>query len=128
MLVVRSCCHTIPHIKPQAPSRLPQDIMSFTLEALAMAGVDYDEWGMDIKEWEHMEMGVPPPYLCADDYEGEEHELEHEKDKRVVTMETKPKIQLRDTFVERNNEGSDDFVMKTRKTFNEIMNHCHGIK
>ncbi|KAD7478450.1 hypothetical protein E3N88_01586 [Mikania micrantha] len=58
--------------------------MSFSLEALAMAGVDYNEWGMDLEEWERMEMGPPPPHLYADDYEEQEHN--HERDEEVIMI------------------------------------------
>ncbi|KAL8193935.1 hypothetical protein R6Q57_026177 [Mikania cordata] len=100
--------------------------MSFSLEALAMTGVDYNKWGMDIEEWERMEMGHPLPHLYADDYE--EHEDEDERDKKVVTMET-TKNQLIDVFVERSKEGhGDDFVLKSPKAYDMIMNHCYSIK
>ncbi|KAI3747457.1 hypothetical protein L6452_09914 [Arctium lappa] len=58
-------------------------IMSASIEGLAMAGVDYNEWGMDFEEWERMELMVPPPpHLYADEYEDDhykqdEHEHEH---------------------------------------------------
>lgn len=45
--------------------------MSLSLEALAMAGVDYVEWGLDIEEWEGDDE-LPPPHLLADDNENEE--------------------------------------------------------
>ena len=45
--------------------------MSVSIEALAMAGVDYLEWGMDIEEWERDDE-VSPPHLLADDGEEEE--------------------------------------------------------
>ena len=45
--------------------------MSISLEALAMAGVDYIEWGMDIEEWERDDE-LPPPHLLADEEEEEE--------------------------------------------------------
>ncbi|KAI3747458.1 hypothetical protein L6452_09915 [Arctium lappa] len=58
--------------------------MSTSIEGLAMAGVDYNEWGMDFEEWERMEiMGPPPPHLYADEYEDDHHkqdEHEHEFD------------------------------------------------
>lgn len=41
------------------------------MEALAMAGVDYQEWGLCIEEWELQE-SVVPPHLIADDFEEEE--------------------------------------------------------
>lgn len=48
-------------------------VMSIPIEALAMAGVDYIEWGMDIEDWERDD-GLPPPHLLADVYEEEEEE------------------------------------------------------
>ncbi|XVF15215.1 hypothetical protein REPUB_Repub09cG0131500 [Reevesia pubescens] len=45
--------------------------MSVSIEALAMAGTDYIEWGMGIEEWEQ-ELEFPPAYLLADEEEGEE--------------------------------------------------------
>ncbi|XVE83126.1 hypothetical protein DITRI_Ditri16bG0062300 [Diplodiscus trichospermus] len=46
---------------------------SVSIEALAMAGVDFMEWGMDIEEWERDDE-LPPPHLLADDEEEEEEE------------------------------------------------------
>ncbi|XP_059623042.1 uncharacterized protein LOC132266206 [Cornus florida] len=40
--------------------------MSVSLEALAMAGANYVEWGMDIEEWERRET---PPHLLAEEEE-----------------------------------------------------------
>ncbi|XVE86789.1 hypothetical protein DITRI_Ditri18aG0062100 [Diplodiscus trichospermus] len=45
--------------------------MSVSIEALAMAGVDYVEWGMDIEEWERDDE-LSPPHLLADEKEAEE--------------------------------------------------------
>ncbi|KAJ0083019.1 hypothetical protein Patl1_12405 [Pistacia atlantica] len=43
-------------------------MMSVSLEALAMAGTDYAELGMDFEEWEHREdLEPPPPHLLADE-------------------------------------------------------------
>ncbi|XWS33336.1 hypothetical protein CRYUN_Cryun22dG0073100 [Craigia yunnanensis] len=39
--------------------------MSVSIEALAMAGVDFMEWGMDIEEWKRDDK-LPPPHLLAD--------------------------------------------------------------
>nr|DAD41112.1 TPA_asm: hypothetical protein HUJ06_015435 [Nelumbo nucifera] len=41
--------------------------MSVSLEAPAMAGVDYAECGVDLKEWEHGELELPPPHLLAEE-------------------------------------------------------------
>lgn len=41
-----------------------------SIEALAMAGADYNECGIDLREWERINDGVedpPPPYMLADD-------------------------------------------------------------
>lgn len=42
--------------------------MCVSIEALAMAGVDCDERGMDIKEWKLKDSEPPPPHLFADHY------------------------------------------------------------
>uniref|UniRef100_A0A0A0KWE7 Uncharacterized protein n=1 Tax=Cucumis sativus TaxID=3659 RepID=A0A0A0KWE7_CUCSA len=50
--------------------------MSVSLEALAMAGIDSNEWAMDAEEWERNEIDVVPPHLLADeedDEDGDEH-------------------------------------------------------
>lgn len=40
--------------------------MSVALEALAMAGMDSGEWGVDVEEWEKQDLNrCPPPYLLA---------------------------------------------------------------
>ncbi|KAL9300282.1 hypothetical protein AtEden1_Chr2g0241241 [Arabidopsis thaliana] len=57
-----------------------------SMEALAMAGVDYQEWGLSIEEWELQE-SVVPPHLLADDFEEEEQEEDHrdnDDDDRVL--------------------------------------------
>ncbi|KAA3457385.1 protein SENSITIVE TO PROTON RHIZOTOXICITY 1 [Gossypium australe] len=47
-------------------------IMTVSIEALAMAGVDYNEWGLDIEKWEgDDESQCPPPYLLAEENEEE---------------------------------------------------------
>ena len=43
--------------------------MPVSLEALAMAGVNYLESGMDIEEWEHKDLGLPPPHLLTEEEE-----------------------------------------------------------
>ncbi|CAL1400171.1 unnamed protein product [Linum trigynum] len=48
-------------------------MLSISLEALAMAGVDYVEWGMDAEEWERQQLRQPPPpHLLADDHDLQE--------------------------------------------------------
>lgn len=105
--------------------------MSFSIEALAMAGVDYNEWGMDYHEWERIEMGPPPPHLCVDDYEEEhEHEYESQEDERDVEVVINPRVEnhLEDVFNERNKEGDDTFRMQSPKGYNKFDNNDHGIK
>ncbi|KAA0044707.1 Tetratricopeptide-like helical [Cucumis melo var. makuwa] len=48
--------------------------MSVSLEALAMAGIDSNEWGMDAQEWERNEIDVVPPHLLADEEDDEDGE------------------------------------------------------
>ncbi|MBA0741924.1 hypothetical protein Gogos_015042 [Gossypium gossypioides] len=48
--------------------------MSLSIEALAMAGVDYVERGLDIEEWERDDE-LPPPHLLAHNNEKEEEEF-----------------------------------------------------
>ncbi|GAV84674.1 hypothetical protein CFOL_v3_28116 [Cephalotus follicularis] len=44
--------------------------MSVSLEALAMAGLDYNEWGLDTEEWERKDLEtMPPPHLLAEEEE-----------------------------------------------------------
>ncbi|KAG5529482.1 hypothetical protein RHGRI_030014 [Rhododendron griersonianum] len=50
--------------------------MSISIEALAMVGADYLDWGMDMKEWERRDPELPPHLLA----EEEEEEEENEKD------------------------------------------------
>ncbi|KAG2286537.1 hypothetical protein Bca52824_046141 [Brassica carinata] len=52
------------------------------MEALAMAGADYQEWGLSIEEWEFQE-SVVPPHLLADDAEKDEEEDHQNEDDRV---------------------------------------------
>ncbi|GMI86584.1 hypothetical protein HRI_002327700 [Hibiscus trionum] len=43
-----------------------------SIEALAMAGTDYNEWGLDIEEWEDDDYSqCPPPHLLAQEMEEE---------------------------------------------------------
>ncbi|KAJ6918763.1 hypothetical protein NC651_012887 [Populus alba x Populus x berolinensis] len=48
--------------------------MSASIEALAMAGVDYLIHNMDIEEWEQEEL-EPPPYLLVKEEKEEEEKL-----------------------------------------------------
>lgn len=49
--------------------------MSVSMEALAMAGADYLEYGKDIEEWEHEDLEPTPPHLLADDDDDEEEDV-----------------------------------------------------
>lgn len=57
-----------------------------SIEALAMAGVDYQEWGLSIEEWELQE-SVVPPHLFADDSEDEEEDIHSDYDDSEVEEE-----------------------------------------
>ncbi|XWS41582.1 hypothetical protein CRYUN_Cryun17cG0094200 [Craigia yunnanensis] len=48
--------------------------MTVPIEALAMGGVDYNEWGLDIEKWEDDDSEWPPPHLLAEQEEEEEPE------------------------------------------------------
>ncbi|CAH8361867.1 unnamed protein product [Eruca vesicaria subsp. sativa] len=52
------------------------------MEAIAMTGADYQEWGLSIEEWEFQE-SVVPPHLLADDSEMDEEEDYQNEDDRV---------------------------------------------
>ncbi|CAK7334689.1 unnamed protein product [Dovyalis caffra] len=41
--------------------------MSLSLEALAMAGTNYLEWGVDVEEWEDDDSELPPPHLLVEE-------------------------------------------------------------
>ena len=54
-----------------------------SLEALAMAGVDYLSFNMDVEEWERRELDEPPPpHLLADEEEQRQLLLERKARKR----------------------------------------------
>ncbi|KAL1191966.1 hypothetical protein V5N11_003803 [Cardamine amara subsp. amara] len=55
--------------------------MMISMEALAMAGADFQEWGLSIEEWELQE-SVVPPHLLAYDSEEEEEDSKVEEDHR----------------------------------------------
>ncbi|KAK8716503.1 hypothetical protein V6N13_043810 [Hibiscus sabdariffa] len=46
--------------------------MTISLEALAMSGADYNEWGLDIEKWEDDDAShCPPPHLLPEEDEEE---------------------------------------------------------
>ncbi|CAN6900389.1 unnamed protein product [Brassica oleracea] len=47
-----------------------------SMEALAMAGEGYQEWGLSIDEWEYQESVVPPHLLAEEDSSEEDSEEE----------------------------------------------------
>ncbi|CAN8283882.1 unnamed protein product [Cochlearia groenlandica] len=51
-----------------------------SMEALAMSGSDYQEFGLSIEEWE-LQDSIVPPHLLIDDFE------EEEEDKKVCKGE-----------------------------------------
>ena len=51
--------------------------MSISLEALAMSGTSYVDYGMDIDEWERLDLEIPPHLLAEE--EEEEEEEDHRK-------------------------------------------------
>ncbi|KAJ4902763.1 Uncharacterized protein Rs2_16714 [Raphanus sativus] len=62
------------------------------MEALAMAGADYQEWGLSIEEWEFQE-SVVPSHLLADDVEKDEEEDHQNDDDRLFDgVEVKPSL------------------------------------
>ena len=52
--------------------------MAISLEALAMSGTSYVDYGMDIDEWERLDLEIPP-HLLAEEEEEEEEEEDHRK-------------------------------------------------
>ncbi|TYJ47048.1 hypothetical protein E1A91_A02G160600v1 [Gossypium mustelinum] len=64
--------------------------MSVSIEPLAMARVDYVEWGMDVEEWEHDDE-LPPPHLLADgDNEEEKEEFMERQLEQNIGCNNKP--------------------------------------
>ncbi|XP_010472221.1 PREDICTED: uncharacterized protein LOC104751873 [Camelina sativa] len=57
-----------------------------SMDALAMAGVEYQEWGLSIEEWELQE-SVVPPHLLADDSDEEEEDHRNNNDSEVEEKE-----------------------------------------
>lgn len=57
-----------------------------SIEALAMAGMDYTVCGIDMEVWEHEGQEQPPAYLlAADDQPSSGHEVE----KKIIITSTK---------------------------------------
>ncbi|KAH1113682.1 hypothetical protein J1N35_007060 [Gossypium stocksii] len=53
-------------------AKVDELIMTVSIEALAMAGVDYNEWGLDVEKWEDDDDSqCPPPHLLAEENEEE---------------------------------------------------------
>ncbi|KAL4578023.1 hypothetical protein LXL04_014138 [Taraxacum kok-saghyz] len=111
--------------------------MSVSIEALAMAGVDHNQWGMDFEEWERMEMGPPPPHLYADDCEENEQGQDDRVEEVVVTPTnsvdrlcgfTVAGNQTRYVFDERNKDDHEDARMQSSKVINKFMKHHHAMK
>ena len=50
--------------------------MAISLEALAMSGTSYVDYGMDIDEWERLNSEIPPHLLAEEE---EEEEEDHRK-------------------------------------------------
>ncbi|KAF3439326.1 hypothetical protein FNV43_RR17603 [Rhamnella rubrinervis] len=49
-----------------------------SIEALAMAGIDYEDSRIDVEEWKDGAIGEqPPPHLQVEDYHHDDH---HEED------------------------------------------------
>ncbi|KAJ6682636.1 hypothetical protein OIU74_020800 [Salix koriyanagi] len=66
--------------------------MSASMEALAMAGVDYLIHSMNIEEWEQEELELPPPpHLLAEEEEEEEVER-NSKDSFTMCDFSRPSI------------------------------------
>ncbi|CAH1436877.1 unnamed protein product [Lactuca virosa] len=108
--------------------------MSNSIEALAMAGVDYNEWGMDFEEWERMEMGPPPPHLFSEDYEEDERVeggvMMPTSTVDVLCGNTAVENQLEDVFDDHDMSkvGDDEFRILLPKYYNKIVKCDHGIK
>nr|GEU43994.1 peroxisome biogenesis factor 10 [Tanacetum cinerariifolium] len=112
----------------------------FKLCQCRITGVDYNEWGMDIEEYERREMEPPPPHLWVDDYIERVNDGEDDaKDEEALMMATEEaideicgsravKIHLENVFSERNKDGNgDDFGKRSPIAYNKFLNHGHGI-
>ncbi|KAI8536264.1 hypothetical protein RHMOL_Rhmol10G0243300 [Rhododendron molle] len=52
--------------------------MSISIEALAMVGADYLDWGKDMEEWERGDLELPPHLLAEEEEEDEEKDEKDE--------------------------------------------------
>lgn len=62
--------------------------MSVSLEALAMAGIDSNEWAMDAQEWERNETEIDfvPPHLLADEDDDDDDDGNDNDDENVMSI------------------------------------------
>ncbi|KAF9681870.1 hypothetical protein SADUNF_Sadunf05G0047900 [Salix dunnii] len=81
--------------------------MSASIEALAMAGVDYLIHNMNIEEWEQDESELPPPHLLAE----EEEEVErNSKDSLTVCDFPRPSTVKPFLCTKTNKEGTSSRI------------------
>ncbi|KAK2651800.1 hypothetical protein Ddye_011656 [Dipteronia dyeriana] len=73
--------------------------MSMSIEALAMAGVDYVEWGLDVEEWEREDSELPPPHLLAEEEEEQQQHHCESRDIGGVTLDCNPRISKRRSWI-----------------------------
>lgn len=60
--------------------------MSISIEALAMVGADYLDWGMDIEEWERRDSELPPHLLAEQEKEDDDEEEEVRVQRKKETI------------------------------------------
>ncbi|GJY68366.1 hypothetical protein Tco_0471348 [Tanacetum coccineum] len=101
-----------PDARPRPPGKTSSsrcktksDTSTSTGGTLAMADVDYNDWGMDLKEWERIEDGPPPPHLYADEFE----EREYEEDERYEDIKAKDVFNKRDDTTRKLRTGHELF-------------------
>lgn len=72
---------------------LPLIMSKISIEALAMAGVDHVEWGMDVEEWEREDVESEPPlHLFAEEEEEAEKEEEEALEDEVTKVSEKERL------------------------------------
>ncbi|PON90943.1 hypothetical protein TorRG33x02_133490 [Trema orientale] len=107
---------------------------ALSLEALAMADVNYHSFDMDFEEWERREVDqLPPPHLLAEDEEGEVVVLNDEEEEENVDhdhqkMKTKKKEKI---FHESNQSrvvGSFDMERLLNVWVNKVLAHAGNYK